>query len=82
MIHVALSTDNLLKANPLQLPLAPARGMLAGAPQLCFDPASNRGRAKHAPPLSRGGWEGFEPVGKSRFVVVRTQHQRIESSLA
>ena len=45
---------------PLQLPLAPARGMLAGAPQLCCDPSSNRGRACIAPPLLRGGWEGFK----------------------
>jgi hypothetical protein len=51
-----------LDSNPLRLPLAPARSMLAGTPQLCCDPASNRGRDKRAPPLLRGGWEGLSSV--------------------
>jgi len=51
-----------LGSNPLRLPLAPARGMLAGTPQLCCDPASNRGRDKLAPPLLRVGWEGLGRV--------------------
>ena len=36
--------------------------MLAGSPQLSCDPASNRGRDGRAPPLLRGGWEGFGSV--------------------
>jgi hypothetical protein len=48
-----------LGLNPSQTPLAPARGMLAGTPQLCCDPASNRGGADCALPLSRGSWRGL-----------------------
>ena len=38
-----------LGSNSLRLPLAPARGMPVGTPQLCCDPTSNRGRDKLAP---------------------------------
>jgi Ca2+-transporting ATPase len=40
----------------------------------------NRGRADHAPPLLRGGWEGFEPEGQSGLntVLPETFHELIE----
>jgi triphosphoribosyl-dephospho-CoA synthase len=60
-----LNPDCPLEPTPLQLPLAAARGMQEGIPQLCCDPASNRGRAQSAPPLIRGGWEGFKPNEQS-----------------
>jgi len=42
-----------------------------------------RGRAEAAPPLTRGGWEGFEPKGQPAPVRVATRHQRLtnETSL-
>jgi cysteine desulfurase len=48
--------DNLLDPNPLQLPLVRVGRKAAHPCQPRF-----RGRVKLAPPLTRGGWEGFEP---------------------
>jgi hypothetical protein len=64
-------------SNHLRLPLAPARGMLVGTPQFCCDPTSNRGREKLAPPLIRGGWEGFKSVmiyGKINNICLEIKH--------
>jgi transglutaminase-like putative cysteine protease len=59
-----LRGNRTVSSNPLQapsqaLPLAPARSTLVGSPLLCSDPSSVRGRDNIAPPLTRGGWEGF-----------------------
>ena len=50
---------NAIEPNPLQLPL-----VRASAARIACLPHF-RGRAEPAPPLTRGGWEGFEPNGQS-----------------
>jgi DoxX-like family len=65
-----VNPDLPLGSNPSQPPLAPARGMLVGTPQLCCDPSSNRGGASLSLPLSRGSRRGLEPIKQSRYFIV------------
>jgi hypothetical protein len=45
---------------PPPAPSCTRKGMLVGTPQLCCDLPLAGGRDKLAPPLLRGGWEGFK----------------------
>jgi len=56
--------------------LAPDKSLTSNPLQLPLD----RGRANLAPPLSRGGWEGFEPAGQSSLSteLPETFHELLE----
>lgn len=69
-LYKILNMNCSLRSNPSQPPLAPARGVLANTPQLCSNPASNRGGACFTLPLLRGSWRELASNGLSGFNLI------------
>ncbi|MGV8934542.1 MAG: adenosylcobinamide-phosphate synthase CbiB [Gallionellaceae bacterium] len=62
-----LNRNYPLEPKPPLTPPCTRKEYADGSPLLCNDPISVRGENRSAPPLIRGGWEGFKPNGQSRL---------------